>query len=113
MFYTPEKIVVRQYGQAKGRILGNQEKRVFSKLLNDCKGLARLTSRGSKTEPKKEFFGDYATTKSSEIDNRFRKIYQFLDGIDKFTFVSSNDEPDSIASFPMKAEHKVEGGMCK
>jgi len=108
MIFNEGNIVVRKYSKCPGRDL---DKHSMCNLLNECKKLASEASSGRNSDAKQLWFGDCGESNSTDIDDRFTKLSQFLDGLEKFTFVSSSADPDSAASFPMKSEHKVEGGM--
>jgi hypothetical protein len=112
VFFTQDKIIVRRHSKTPGQPL-DTKKAELAKLLNDVKGLALLTSNARRVDFKKTWFGaGLQAARSSEIDARFRKIYQFLNGLEQFTFTSANNDPHSIASFPQQNEHKVPGGMA-
>ena len=112
MQFTQDKIVVRKHGRTPGQPL-DTKKAELAKLLNDVKGLVLLASNARRADLKATWFGgNLPATRSMEIDVRLRKVYQFLNGLEQFTFTSANNDPNSIASFPQQDNHKVPGGMA-
>ena len=111
MFFTQDKILVRKHSKTPGLPLDSR-KLELARVLNDVKSLALLTSNAGRADFKETWFGDSMQgTGSSDVDAGFRKIYNFLNVLEQFTFTSANNDPNSIASFPQQDMHKVAGGM--